>query len=541
MEKVAISSVIRNIFNERGYEIIKSPKKFCSIVDDLAFEAQKERVILRRVLTLHPDVCIKMFNLLSSSNTNKEIQLKVFKKELNEVYGVSEKWINIIIESLFNETVDNGQNKILIDSQKNDSFKTTNNETKIHALTMDRIKCRNGYIFEGETIDGKRTGKGRLIFENGDIYEGGKRTGKGRLIFENGDIYEGDFVDGKRTGKGRLIWKNGDVYEGDFVDNKRTGKGKFIWRDKGNIYCGNIYEGDFLNGKRTGKGRLIWKDGGVYEGDFVDNKRTGKGRIIWENGDVNEGDFVNGTRNGKGKDIILLRNGRIGRVYAGDYLNGKRTGKGKLLWPNGDIYEGDFADGKRTGKGRFIWGNGDIYEGDFVDGKRTGKGRFIWGNGDIYEGDFVDGNITGKGKIIWKNGDYLVSSFNNGLCINEGEYRGIDNNVFIGEMIEKPFCSIFQGRWETSDRIRYEGTFTTTFHSDRDAYVTVSNYKDRVMDIIKNGFSFTGKIIWPNGDVFEGSCKYLEPYDGEGVWHSSYGDIFDRVEKGKWKKGKMKN
>ena len=46
MGKVDITNVIRNILTEKGYEIIKTPKVFCSIDDDFAFDAQKERVIL---------------------------------------------------------------------------------------------------------------------------------------------------------------------------------------------------------------------------------------------------------------------------------------------------------------------------------------------------------------------------------------------------------------------------------------------------------------------------------------------------------------
>ena len=60
-------------------------------------------------------------------------------------------------------------------------------------------------------------------------------------------MYEGDFVDGKKTGKGKYTWADGNVYEGDYVDGKKTGKGKFTWAD------GNVYEGDFVDDKmRTG-------------------------------------------------------------------------------------------------------------------------------------------------------------------------------------------------------------------------------------------------------------------------------------------------
>ena len=62
----------------------------------------------------------------------------------------------------------------------------------------------------------------------------GKRTGKGKMMWPDGNVYEGDWVDDKRTGKGKFTWSKGSVYEGDSVDDKRTGKGKYTWPN-GNV------------------------------------------------------------------------------------------------------------------------------------------------------------------------------------------------------------------------------------------------------------------------------------------------------------------
>eukprot|EP01115_Flamella_aegyptia_P015668 TRINITY_DN979_c0_g1_i2.p2 TRINITY_DN979_c0_g1~~TRINITY_DN979_c0_g1_i2.p2 ORF type:complete len:63 (+),score=15.03 TRINITY_DN979_c0_g1_i2:255-443(+) len=35
------------------------------------------------------------------------------------------------------------------------------------------------------------------------------------------ETYEGEWRAGKKWGKGRLTWSNGDRYEGDFIDGKR--------------------------------------------------------------------------------------------------------------------------------------------------------------------------------------------------------------------------------------------------------------------------------------------------------------------------------
>ena len=43
--------------------------------------------------------------------------------------------------------------------------------------------------------------------------------------------YEGDFVDGTRTGRGTYTWANGSRYVGEWRDSKRTGRGIETWAD----------------------------------------------------------------------------------------------------------------------------------------------------------------------------------------------------------------------------------------------------------------------------------------------------------------------
>ena len=42
-----------------------------------------------------------------------------------------------------------------------------------------------------------------------------------------GGVYEGQFLNGKRQGYGRLIWYDGSYYEGMFEDDGQNGQGKF--------------------------------------------------------------------------------------------------------------------------------------------------------------------------------------------------------------------------------------------------------------------------------------------------------------------------
>jgi hypothetical protein len=97
----------------------------------------------------------------------------------------------------------------------------------------------------------------------------GKHHGKGKFIWNNGDIYEGDFIKGKHNGKGKLRWINGDVYEGDWAGGAENGKGKLTWAD------GTIYEGDFVNGNFHGRGKKTYTDGRVEDGNWENNKFIG--------------------------------------------------------------------------------------------------------------------------------------------------------------------------------------------------------------------------------------------------------------------------
>ena len=61
--------------------------------------------------------------------------------------------------------------------------------------------------------------------------------------------YNGIIIDGKKEGKGKLIYPDGSFYEGNFKNDLFNGKGIFVNNNW-------IYKGDFLNGKKHGKGKI---------------------------------------------------------------------------------------------------------------------------------------------------------------------------------------------------------------------------------------------------------------------------------------------
>jgi len=184
-------------------------------------------------------------------------------------------------------------------------------------------------------------------------------SGTGQKVFESG-VYEGDWLDGKRTGKGTFSWNCGVYYQGHWVDDKFGGFGTAVWSS------GKKYAGDWVDAKRSGKGKFYWPNGDTYEGEFLDNNRNGQGKFTWANGNTYEGGWDHDERHGKGKFVW-----KEGDIYDGDWKHGSRTGHGFFQWSNGDTYTGEWKDGIQNGKGCLRWCNGNTYDGLWEKGDST--------------------------------------------------------------------------------------------------------------------------------------------------------------------------
>ena len=98
--------------------------------------------------------------------------------------------------------------------------------------------ANNNNTYSGEWVKGKKSGKGKMEYGNGDVFEGEYTEGEivnGTFIFRNGEKYIGDFFLGKFQGKGTYYYLNGDVYEGEWMNDMRNGEGKYIFNDKSEI------------------------------------------------------------------------------------------------------------------------------------------------------------------------------------------------------------------------------------------------------------------------------------------------------------------
>jgi hypothetical protein len=84
---------------------------------------------------------------------------------------------------------------------------------------------------EGEVIETA------LSFKRGDFFEGQWntnrqfRTGKGKCYMIDGSLQEGFWIKDMFQPVGRIIYFNGDLYEGQLIDGLAHGKGKYVYQD----------------------------------------------------------------------------------------------------------------------------------------------------------------------------------------------------------------------------------------------------------------------------------------------------------------------
>jgi len=113
--------------------------------------------------------------------------------------------------------------------------------------------------------------------------------GIGKYVYDNGYVYEGNFINGKRDGLGILTSPEGDKYDGMWKDDLIHGQGTYEWAD------GSKYTGEWKKGVQDGYGIYFYTNGDKYTGYFVNNKFHGKGKYTWADGTVQEGIYENGV------------------------------------------------------------------------------------------------------------------------------------------------------------------------------------------------------------------------------------------------------
>ena len=151
---------------------------------------------------------------------------------------------------------------------------------------------------------------------------------------DSGTVYT---PDGKITyypKMNKLVYENGDVYEGEIRGYLPNGIGIYTSR------YGEVVEGEFSDGLANGYCRVTLASGNRYEGLITDGEWDENGvlTLVYSDGEeIPQGSFVNSRLEGE-----VTYSYRNGANYVGGYQNGLPHGVGALTYANGDKYEGNF-------------------------------------------------------------------------------------------------------------------------------------------------------------------------------------------------------
>ena len=109
-------------------------------------------------------------------------------------------------------------------------------------------------------------------------------------------IFEGDYLDGKRNGKGKVYseFESKLIFEGEY-ENDKIIKGKEYFGDKGKL----LFEGEYKNEEKWNgkgydkKGKILYE---LHNGNGYIKEYFSNGKLEYE------GEIKNGKRNGKGRE-----------------------------------------------------------------------------------------------------------------------------------------------------------------------------------------------------------------------------------------------
>lgn len=358
------------------------------------------------------------------------------------------------------------------------------------------------------------------IRQSNENFEVILKRGERRILgkFKNGEfVLEHLIYTGEKNhldlphGKGKLIRENGDVYEGDFVNGSFHGKGKYIWnsaaRDPLFAQMYNDlreYEGDYVNGERHGYGKMKLHDTWTYEGEFKNDTFYGYGKL----------NFGKGTK--KPFEVLETEGIFEGNLYHKasapykcTYISGTRFegiagigANGTLYYPDGSKFEGEWDSRDDWNSGTLTLKDGTSFSSDkwnvFEDERAHLKYDHICDDVEIGSSDYVtmtQGGRTIEGRIrdrVFTSNDksitytilYLFEATQqsdtndedtsprdiyDGGINRRGEYHGMGTMRYAsGEKYSGAWAHgdwHGQGLYITPDGVTYSGFFSSTRES----------------------------------------------------------------------------
>ena len=127
--------------------------------------------------------------------------------------------------------------------------------------------------------------------------------------YQNGDRYIGVMKNGQKSGQGKMLYANGNVYQGNWSLDKREGKGMLSWSPDDLSMVS--FDGDWKDGSINGQGTMVFKNGDRYTGPFKLRQMNGCGGFYTKaNGTVETGTWIESSKNG-----TFIQTTKAGKIY----------------------------------------------------------------------------------------------------------------------------------------------------------------------------------------------------------------------------------
>ncbi|MDC0232670.1 hypothetical protein OAJ95_01930 [Pelagibacteraceae bacterium] len=191
---------------------------------------------------------------------------------------------------------------------------------KIKLENMRYFGLHSDPFYEGELVNGKPHGQGKLTFEKfDDKYESSFEG-----FFEDGIPIEGKFFD-----------RFGAIYDGKFEkEDSERGKGKIIYRD------GKEYIGEWDGLEKWGQGTLVFTNGTEFTGRWHEDCPS-DGVMTYPDGTKYKGWFNQLSYDFGGGEIIYSDGSRFKSGFNLDGEDPKINFEGTMFYPNnGGVFEG---------------------------------------------------------------------------------------------------------------------------------------------------------------------------------------------------------
>lgn len=286
-----------------------------------------------------------------------------------------------------------------------------------HFHGQGTLRLQAGETYVGTWNRGIFHGSGSLTARHYK-YEGdwahGLLHGRGRLCYISDTItwaYDGEFVNGRKSGMGTIQYSNGDSYTGQWEMGTCHGTGSY--RQPSNSL---VYEGGFVRGAWEGQGTLTTPDysykgqlrWGLFDGPGELRNTVARGTMIYK------GQFKEGLRDGEGVLQFEPTSGVSLIVYTGSWANGRPHGIGKMSSTHMG-YDGEWSNGRPHGTGKLtsLARSPCIYSGSFVEGRREGRGSLIIDRFSV-TGPWAHDRLHGD-CVISEEGKERTTTFKDGL------------------------------------------------------------------------------------------------------------------------------